>query len=382
MTIVRDCMFPDVITLSPATTILEAIRRVVRHPFGFAVVLDNMALVGLITEFDFVRWMVAGHDAATSRVRDLTLSMPETVRENTQCQELLQIYNHRRFRRFPVLNDENMLSGGITEKQILRSLPRSELMAHYRVSDIMLPQSPVVSPHLSYREVAQQMVSWHRGCVLVAEEGKILGILTEGDLLRFRVSAGWNEQTLVSQLPLSQPMTIEPDRNLLFALDLFIQSGHRRLPVVLRNDETGPEGKLIGLLTQTDLLKQVANSARSHKAVLNPEDINEPAIWFEPGGTHRILALNEKGANALELEADHWVGRSVHSLAVDAEVWGAISILLQNCGTIDRIGLPLRTGKGGSLCASCRFSLVHTPTGEDRIFWTLYGMETGRSRCS
>ncbi|MEO5340007.1 MAG: CBS domain-containing protein [Magnetococcus sp. MYC-9] len=382
MNSVRECMFPDVVALSPRTTLLEAIRRVTRQPFGFAVVLDNMALVGLMTEYDFLRWMVAGSDIATAIIQDFALSTPQTVREDTPCQALLRIYNNRRFRRFPVLNDENLLSGGITEKQIVRSLPRSELMAHYRVSDIVLPHLPVVAPHLGYWEVARQMVTWHRGCVLVAEGERLLGLVTEGDLLRFRVSTEWHDQARIHQLPLSPPVTIEPERNLLFALDLFVNSGHRRIPVVARNEPSGPDGKLVGLLTQTDLLRQVVESARSHKAVLNPEDINEPAIWFEPGGSHRILALNEKGAKAMELDSRLWAGRSVHDLAVDPEIWGAITILLQNCGTIDRITLPLRTGQGNGLCVACRFSLVHTPTGEDRIFWTLYGMEAGRSSCN
>ena len=381
MNSVRDCMFPNVITLSPSTTLLEAIRRVMRQPFGFAVVLDNMALVGLMTEFDFLRWIVAGHNIAQARIQDFALSVPQTVREETPCQALLHIYNHRRFRRFPVLNEENVLSGGITEKQIVAALPRSELMAHYRVSDVLLPNTPVVAPHLTYQEVAQQMVTWHRGCVLVAEGDKLLGIVTEGDLLRFRLSTAWDEQALVSQLPLSPPVTIHPDRSLLFALNLFVHSGHRRIPVVAQRDKAAGDGPVIGLLTQTDMLKQVVDSARSHKAVLNPEDINEPAIWFEPGGDHCILALNEKGANALELDATTWIGRSVHDLAVDADIWGALSILLQNCGTIDQIGLPLRTGSGSGVCVTCRFSLVHTPAGEDRIFWTLHDMESGRPSC-
>ncbi|MBF0162316.1 MAG: CBS domain-containing protein, partial [Magnetococcales bacterium] len=232
MNTVRDCMFPDVVTLSPSTTLLEAIRRVIRQPFGFAVVLDTMALVGLVTEFDLLRWIVAGEDIHQTRIRDLSLSVPQTVQENTPCQALLRLYNHRRFRRFPVLNEEELLSGGITEKQIVASLPRSELMTHYRVSDLLSPHTPVVAPHLPVREAALHMMNWHRGCVLVAESDRLLGVLTEGDLLRFRVSAAWDAESLVGQLPFAPPVTIHPDRSLLFALDLFVRSGHRRIPVV------------------------------------------------------------------------------------------------------------------------------------------------------
>lgn len=381
MNVVRDYMFPDITTLSPTTTLLEAMRRITRQLSGFAIILDNMTLAGLVTEFDFVRWLVEGFDIAQVRIGDLQLSIPQTVHENTPYQALLHLYNHRRFRRFPVLNDDELLSGGITEKQILKFLPRSELMVHYRVTDSMVSNPPEISSDLIFMDVARKMVQWHRGCVLVSENKQLLGMVTEGDLLRFRLTAQWSSDTMVGQWPLSKPLTIEPNRSLLYALDLFIQSGHRRLPVVVKGTKNNPENTLIGLLTQTDLLKQVVDSARSHKAVLNPEDINEPAVWFEPEGNHRILALNEKGAKALELDPTIWVGRSVHDLAIDPSIWEAISILLQSCGTIDRINLPLRSGLGNGMCGSCHFSLVHTPTGKDRIFWTIIGTENDRIKC-
>ena len=379
MNVVRDCMFSNVTTLPPTSTLLNAIHRVMRQKPGFAVVLDNITPIGLVTEFDFLRWIVAGHDLTKVRIRDLPISVPQMVREDTPCQSLLRIYNHRRFRRFPVLNDDELLSGGIMEKQILKSLPRSKLMVHYRVADMVVSAPPVVTPDLTYMEVARKMIEWHRGCVLVPEGEGLRGMITEGDLLRFRGSPQWDANALVSQLPMAKPVTIEPDRDLLFALDLFVQSGHRRLPVVSWDEKKG--GKLRGLLTQTDLLKQVADSARSHKAILNPEDINEPAIWFEPEGEHRILALNEKGAQSMGLNPHVWVGRPVRDLAVDPAIWGAISVLLRSSGSIDRINLPLRSGHGSTLCASCRFSLVHTPTGEDRVFWTMGRMENGRKEC-
>lgn len=375
MNIVRDCMFPDVSTLSPTATLLEAVRRVLRGGLGFSVVLDNMNLVGLVTEYDFIRWMVNGYDLSKTKIGDLHVSVPQTVHENTPCQSLFNIYTQRRFRRFPVLNDDELLSGGISEKQILRSLPRSKLMAHYLVSDVVVSAPPILDSNQTVMAVARKMVADHRGCVLIQEGETFLGMITEGDLLRFRVDTAWNPEALVKQLPLVKSKTIEPDRNLLFALDFFAKNGHRRVPVVTK------EGQLTGLLTQTDILKQVADSARLHKAVLNPEDIHVPALWFEPDGEHRILALNNKGIEAFELKENDWVGRSVHALSVDPNIWNAISVLLQSCGTINSISLPLRTGEGGSICVSCRFSLVHTPTGEDRIFLTINEMEDGRKIC-
>ncbi len=76
----------------------------------------------------------------------------------------------------------------------------------------------------------------------------------------------------------------------------------------------------------------------------------------------------KKGAEALDLDPETWIGKSITTLAVDQPVWAAISTLLLSCGTIEGINLPLRTGTGNAICVACRFSLIHTPTGADRIF--------------
>ncbi|MBF0339518.1 MAG: CBS domain-containing protein [Magnetococcales bacterium] len=375
MKLVRDCMFPNVATLSPHATLVEAIRRMTRDAAGFAVVLENMNLTGLVTEFDCIKWMIQGVNPDTVRIGDLSISVPQIVHENTPCQELLQIYYRRRFRRFPVLNEDEMLSGGITEKQILRAFPRSNLLSHYRVADMIASDLPILQPDCTYWEIARQIAQRHRGCVLVREGENFLGMITEGDLLRFRVGPEWNPSVTANTLANPRSASIEPERDLLYALDLFTRTGHRRMPVVTA------DGRLAGLLTQTDLLRQVAHSTRSRQAILNPEDIAEPAIWFEPHGEHRILAINEKGSRAMELDPALWVGRSVAELSQDPAIWDALATLLANCGHINQINLPLRTGSGNGVCLSCRFKLVHTPAGEDRIFWAMAAPETGRDSC-
>ncbi|MBF0614576.1 MAG: CBS domain-containing protein [Magnetococcales bacterium] len=375
MKLVRDCMFPNVVTLAPHATLLDAMRRMTREAAGFAVVLENMEIIGLITEYDCIKWMIQGIQPEQERIGSLPVSVPQIVHESTPCQELLQIYYRRRFRRFPVLNEDEMLSGGITEKQILRAFPRSNLLAHYRVADMIAADLPAIAPDLTFWDIARQMAQRHRGCVLVRTGEQFLGMITEGDMLRFRISAQWNPATTAAALAQARLASIEPEQDLLEALDLFTRTGHRRMPVVTA------AGRLVGLLTQTDLLRQVAHSTRSRQAILNPEDIAEPAIWFEPHGDHRILAINEKGARAMELNPAEWVGRPVTTLSQDPAVWGAIATLLASSGHINQINLPLRTGSGSSVCLSCRFKLVHTPAGEDRIFWAMAAPETGRDSC-
>ncbi|MBF0625344.1 MAG: CBS domain-containing protein [Magnetococcales bacterium] len=365
MGIVRDWMFSNIATLAPSSTLLDAMHTMVRQGPGFAVVLDDMRLTGLVTGFDLTRWMVEGRDPETTRLADLRISSPLVVYEETPTRELLRLYNQRRFRRFPVLNRDDLLSGGIMEKQILASLPRSNLLAHYRVADVMVPDPPLAPPGLSFMELARRMVAGHRGCVLLEQDQRLAGFITERDLLRHRLLPGWRPDQPIDPLLDREPATIDPETTLLEAVDFFVRSDHRRLPVVDRS------GRLWGLITQTSLLQRMATSTRSHQAVLDPEEIREPALWFSPAAPFQLLALNDKGATLLETDVRIFDQRTVREFAEDPDLWGAIATLLRHCPTLGPLRLTLRTGRGERLCASSTFSLIHTPAGEQRIFWTL-----------
>lgn len=375
MVIVRDCMFPNIAVLSPATTLMEAVRNTVGQKAGFAVVLERTALMGIVTEYDLLKWIAQGKPLATTTLAQLPLSQPHVVSEGDTCQDVLKVYHQRRLRRFPVINADGVLAGGIMERQLLESLPRSNLLAHYRVANLVHTPPPAVPPEMTYLEAVKKAVTWHRGCIMVSMGEKLLGLITDNDLLRARIRGDWQPEMRVDGFMTTNVVTMDPNQTLLYALDTFRQSGWRRFPVV---EQTA--GRLVGLLTQTDLLKQMAHSVKSHQAVLNPEDINEPAIWFETGPGHRILAMNQKGAQALGLDMDHAVGAPVAEFSDDPALWDAIAVLLTHCGSLGPIRLSLRTG-GGKVCVGCRFSLIHTPTGENRIFWTLCGLDKDGQRC-
>lgn len=376
MSQVRDSMFQNVATFHPSATLMEALRRLIGGDSGFGVVLNDMQLTGLFTEFDLVKWMAKGKDLERTALGDIPLSRPHVVQEEMECQELLTLFNQRKLRRFPVMNAEEILSGGIMEKQIVASLPRSNLLAHYRVSDMVERDPPLVDPETPFLDVCKRMIKDHRGCLLlVDDDGKLTGLISEGDLLRARVLPGWTDTVPARAVATLDPMTISIDLDLGAALDKFLETGHRRFPVVMEG------GRLMGLLTQTDLLRETTHSARSRNAVLNPEDIQEPALWLETGGAHQIIAMNDKGADALEIDAETWVGKSVGDLFPDPELMGAITVLLRNTGAIGPIDLPVKTGRGATLCAVSHFSLIPTPTGEKRIFWTISASDSEWRAC-
>ena len=94
--------------------------------------------------------------------------------------------------------------------------------------------------------VAQRMVERNVGAVLVVEDGRLRGIMTERDLMR-AVARGLTDGLTVADCMTAHPDTIAPDDTIDHAGVLMIHGGFRHLPVV-----DGEE--IVGMLSIRDLV--------------------------------------------------------------------------------------------------------------------------------
>ena len=110
-----------------------------------------------------------------------------------------------------------------------------------------------VEPGLTLTEVAKRMVDKDVGAVLVMEGERLVGILTERDVLR-AVARGIDDSTTVADYMTRNPETLEPDESTEHAAVLMIHGGFRHLPVT-----DGDE--VVGMLSIRDLMRVVLEDA-------------------------------------------------------------------------------------------------------------------------
>jgi signal-transduction protein with cAMP-binding, CBS, and nucleotidyltransferase domain len=106
------------------------------------------------------------------------------------------------------------------------------------------------TPEKSVRAVSVHMHDMNLGAALVVtpEDGTLLGICTERDLVKV-VAAGLDPSTTpVSAVMTAHPEVIGPDKPFGHALHLMHESGFRHLPVV------APDGRPIGVVAARDAL--------------------------------------------------------------------------------------------------------------------------------
>ena len=126
------------------------------------------------------------------------------------------------------------------------------------VSNHMSRDILAVSAEERLADAARRMVERGVGAVLVLNEERLEGILTERDLMK-AVAAGYSDDAKVGDWMTRHPETIEADDSTGHAAALMIHGGFRHLPVVLA-------GKVVGIVSIRDLMK-VALDDRSPRGV-------------------------------------------------------------------------------------------------------------------
>src|SRR6266498_1842429 len=98
----------------------------------------------------------------------------------------------------------------------------------------------------------------HRvGSVLVIDNGKLVGIFTERDVLRRVVGAGVDPKSaLVADVMTASVITITPEATIEETMRIFTEKRCRHLPVV-------DHGKLAGTISIGDITRWVADSNRA-----------------------------------------------------------------------------------------------------------------------
>ena len=107
----------------------------------------------------------------------------------------------------------------------------------------------IVSPLVTVEDCAKKMIKEKVGSLIIEENNKIKGIVTEKDIVQKIVAANLNPKKVpVNKIMTANPIVIDPEKDLMEAIRLMNEKQLRRLPVVKEN-------KLIGLLTIRDILK-------------------------------------------------------------------------------------------------------------------------------
>jgi CBS domain-containing protein len=190
---VRAIMSQQLATLPETAAIADAVETIVNKKIGGLPIVDNAGiLIGIVTERDVMRALAA--EKSTLTVEEVMTGSLRVTHPDRPIAEVTREMTQHRFRRLPVVSDD-VLYGIITATDIMRYLGSREVFSRISTGDICevtgLPVRTLIAgdlfttaPKKSINEAAREMLERNIGALPVIEDARLIGLVTEFDLVR------------------------------------------------------------------------------------------------------------------------------------------------------------------------------------------------------
>jgi CBS domain-containing protein len=116
------------------------------------------------------------------------------------------------------------------------------------VAEMMKTDVLAVAPEDTIGEAAAKMTEADVGAVVVSDFGKLIGILTERDIMRAVAGRTHSSVTRVREWMTAEPFTAPPSMDAQEAARTMLEHGFRHLPVV-------EDGRAVGIISLRDFAR-------------------------------------------------------------------------------------------------------------------------------
>src|SRR3954454_8678341 len=116
------------------------------------------------------------------------------------------------------------------------------------VSDLMTPDVLTATPSETIADVSARMGERKVGSIVVVDDARPVGILTERDMIKIAASGTDTSIAKVSEWMTENPDTVDPEVDVDDAFHRLTEHGYRHMPVV-------DSGKLVGIVSLRDLVR-------------------------------------------------------------------------------------------------------------------------------
>lgn len=186
-------MTPEVTFLKDSVPLSKGVQIMTKGKIGTIPLVDKLGdLSGVITERHIV-FLLADTNIDV-KVKDIMITNVVTSTPDSTIGEILKQFCGYGFRRLPIV-EKDKLVGYLTVKDIINYLVQDKVVQSIKKNDIdavfntkvsTIMSSPVitVSPEASINQFAQILKNHNIGAAPVVEDGNVVGIITERDIVK------------------------------------------------------------------------------------------------------------------------------------------------------------------------------------------------------
>ncbi len=201
-----DIMSKPVYTLGADEHIEAGARLMLRETVSAVPLVEDSRLVGVVTETDFLacytedRPLVVGSAWRFQKVSDHLSAHVFSLKPNDVVVAASRLMRDKHIRHVPIVNDGRLV-GIVSDRDIRQSTFRDfvetqqddgtehERLKRINLQDIMNRRVQSVQLLATLADAADRMMQSHIGSLPVVNQGQLVGVITETDLLRAFVAA-------------------------------------------------------------------------------------------------------------------------------------------------------------------------------------------------
>jgi diguanylate cyclase (GGDEF)-like protein/PAS domain S-box-containing protein len=299
----------DVITLQIDDTLGAAAAIMADRRISSILILNAAQQpAGIVTERNILHAMQSGKGLDTGIAEVMSapiISVPQTM----ACQEAYLLCLREGIRHLALVNDEGTLTGIASDTDFRLHLNLTVLAGRRQVTSVMTRSVLSLPPEASLRQAIDLMEEHRDTCVVVVEQNRPLGIVTERDVVRLYVHPTGSAMPKLSEVMAAPVATVPIDTTVNEAANRMLDSRTRHLVVI------DHAGDLAGLITEHDLTQTMAlglidASMDAERTFLRALVDNIPdLVWMkDPNGV--FLACNHRFEHLVAAQEADIVGKT------------------------------------------------------------------------
>ena len=214
--------------------------------------------VGILTERNILHAMRSSSPPETPL--RTCMSAPVVVMPGvTNCLDAYQVCMREGIRHLVLVDDEGVVAGVVSETDFRLHLNLTVLAGRRQVVSVAKRSVTSLPPHSSLMQALNLMQAQRASCVIIVEEDKPVGIVTERDVVRFYSNEPEHVAITLAEVMTAPVQTIASDATINQAAELMLERKLRHLAV------TDDAGKMIGLVSEHDLTQTMASGLLDQK---------------------------------------------------------------------------------------------------------------------
>jgi CBS domain-containing protein len=265
-----------VVTMPSTTGIYEAIKKMAKEGFR-RIPLANPAtqrIEGIATASDVVDYLGGGEKfgiiqrkydgnffkAINEPIKLIMTKKVITIKTSAKVSEALDLMKERNLGGLPVVDEENRIKAIITERDIASLF--ADRISGVTVAQLMSQKVVTALPRTTIFEAEKTMMTQGFRRLPIISDGKVLGIITTMDVVRFfgsgKVFEYLRSGTIIQvlnnpalEIAAKTVTTVTPEADVGHAAKIMQEKNIGALPVV-------KNGKLVGMITERDFFKIIA----------------------------------------------------------------------------------------------------------------------------